>query len=82
MGIFVVAFHLLGKYSDRLQQDAEQLPYIPPVTPANLTNEEILLRGSDASAQDQSYVLLRGTQNREEAGGQELLRGSQGQDNG
>ena len=59
---------------------AKQLPYVPPVTPTTLPNEEVLLRSSDASVQEQSQVLLRGMHNSEEADGQELLRSSQGHD--
>ena len=42
----------------------------------SLTNEEVLLRSSDASVQKQSQVLLRDTQNGEEAEGQDILRNS------
>ena len=71
---------LLFRSARQTKRDAEQLPYVPPVTAATLPNEEVLLRGSDASTQEQSSVLLRGTQSGEETDGQELLRSSQGQD--
>ena len=78
--IFGAVAWTAAKRAKLLHQKAKQLPYVPPVSPATLPAEEVLLRGSDASAQEQSQVLLRGTHNSEEADGQELLRSSQGQD--
>ena len=73
-------FLLLARSARMIHRASKQLPYVPPVTAATLPNEEVLLRGSDASAQEQSSVLLRGTQSGEETDGEELLRSSQGQD--
>ena len=82
IGLFllVLAPSLLGYFATRSHRAAKQIPYVPPVTSGTLPAEEVLLRGSDASAQEQSQVLLRGTHNTEETDGQELLRSSQGND--
>jgi len=61
-------------------REASQLPYVPPVTADTLPVEEVLVRGSEEPAQEQSQVLLRGTDGSAGAGEQELLRRSQGQE--
>lgn len=77
-----LVFGLLARFGWQAVKRGKQalkVPYVPPVTADTLPNEEILLRGSDASAQEQNQVLLRGTLNGEAADGLELLRSSQGQ---
>lgn len=80
VSLFGVSSWILFRYARRTQKEADQLSYFPPVNQATMPDEEVLLRGSNASAQEQSQVLLRGIQNREEADGQELLRASRQQD--
>ncbi|HZT44293.1 MAG TPA: hypothetical protein VFA07_19160 [Chthonomonadaceae bacterium] len=59
----------------RAHREARQLPYAPPVSTGALPNAEVLLRGSEEPAQEQSKVLLRGA-NSTGAAEQELLRSS------
>ncbi|HZT43960.1 MAG TPA: hypothetical protein VFA07_17470 [Chthonomonadaceae bacterium] len=71
---------VLVALSDKVRQRAEQIPYVPPVTGDTFPAEEVLVRGSEEPAQEQSKVLLRGTDGSTGAGELELLRSSQQQD--
>jgi|SRR5579871_3536068 len=55
-------------------QTTKQLPYVPPVTADILPGEEVLLRGAEAPAQEQSKRLLRSADGRSGQEKQELLR--------
>lgn len=80
-GLLVLCFgwasFLLARSARKAHQAASQLPYVPLITTDSLPSEEVLLRCSGATAQEQSQILLRSTHNTEAADGQELLRSSQ-----
>lgn len=78
-GALCISWLLTLAVSD-ICQEARRLPNVSRVTSDTLPNEEVLLRSSDASTQEQSQVLLRGTHNSEETEWQELLRSSRRQD--
>ncbi|HZT43957.1 MAG TPA: hypothetical protein VFA07_17455 [Chthonomonadaceae bacterium] len=77
MGIFI--WWCARSVAHLVRQDIKQLPYVPPVTANTLPIEEVLVRGSEETAQELGKVLLRGTDSSAGTGEQELLRGSQGQ---
>jgi len=70
----------LLRISDRASSEAEKLPFVPPVTADTLPAEEVLVRGSEEPAQEQSKILLRGTNGSGGTREQELLRSSQQQE--
>ena len=55
-------------------QTTKQLPYVPPVTAETLPGEEVLLRGADEPALEQSKLLLRATDGSAHSPDQDLLR--------
>ena len=64
----------------KAHQEAKRIPYTPPVTAETLPAEEVLLRSSQLSGQEQSQSLLRGAENSQDTVEQELVRGSQVQE--
>ena len=71
---------LFADLARRRYEEAQQLPYVPPVTADTLPAEEVLVRASEKPKEEQSQILLRGTDSSAGTGEQELLRSSQGQE--
>ena len=74
---FGLLSYLFAFSARRAHQKTKQLLYIPPVIANTLPAEEVLVRGSEEPAQEQSKVLLRGTDSSMGVAEQELLRSSQ-----
>ena len=74
LGLFTFACWRLVMFTRKTHQETKQLPYVPPVTPATLPTEEILVRGVEEPTGQQSEFLLRGAQGSAETPAGELLR--------
>lgn len=66
-----------ARLARQILRTARQLSYVPPVTAETLPAEEVLLRGAEEPASEQSKVLLRSIASGPESASQELLRCSQ-----
>src|SRR6185369_6988961 len=69
-----LAHPCLERYVESAEYQSRNIPYIPPVTPDTLPDEEVLVRGVQKPTSEPDPTLLLPVEERSSAHSEELLR--------